>query len=118
MDGLGPKWTVQETQSGRSANVGPEINKWTVQFGSKPSTFARTSILRTVHFEPDSKLNSDSNPEVKSRVEKIRTWRKEQIDSMNEILSQIDSHYETLNELLSKRQEGLANEVCEHFEKR
>ena len=72
----------------------------------------------TVHFGPDSKLNSDSNPEVKSRVEKIRTWRKEQIDSMNEILSQIDSHYETLNELLSKRQEGLANEVCEHFEKR
>lgn len=64
------------------------------------------------------KMNSDSNPEVKSRVEKIRTWRKDQIDSMNEILSQIDSHYETLNELLSKRQEGLANQVCEHFEKR
>ena len=64
------------------------------------------------------KMNSDSNPEVKSRVEKIRTWRKDQIDSMNEILSQIDSHYETLNELLSKRQEGLAYQVCEHFEKR
>ena len=64
------------------------------------------------------KMISDSNPEVKARVEKIKSWRKDQIDSMNEILSQIDSHYETLNELLSKRQEGLANEVCEHFEKR
>ena len=55
---------------------------------------------------------------MKLRIEKIRTWKKDQIDSMNEILSQIDSHYETLNELLTKRQEGLANQVCEHFEKR
>ena len=60
----------------------------------------------------------ESNPGVKLRIEKIRTWKKDQIDSMNEILSQIDSHYETLNELLAKRQEGLANQVCEHFEKR
>ena len=30
MDGLGPKWTVQKTKSGRSAKVdGPEIKKWT-----------------------------------------------------------------------------------------
>ena len=32
VDGLRPKWTVQKTQSGRSAKVdGPEIQKWTVQ---------------------------------------------------------------------------------------
>ena len=32
MDGLRPKWTVQKTQSGRTAKVdGPEIQKLTVQ---------------------------------------------------------------------------------------
>ena len=32
VDGFRPKWTVQKTQSGRSAKVdGPEIQKWTVQ---------------------------------------------------------------------------------------
>ena len=31
-DGLGQKWTVQKTQSGRSAKVdGPKIQKWRVQ---------------------------------------------------------------------------------------
>ena len=30
------------------------LAQMTVQFGSRPSTFARLSILRTVHFGPDS----------------------------------------------------------------
>ena len=75
----------------------------------------KTSNFQDIFIE---NFGSESNPGVKLRIEKIRTWKKDQIDSMNEILSQIDSHYETLNELLTKRQEGLANQVCEHFEKR
>ena len=75
----------------------------------------KTSYIQDIFID---NFGSESNPGVKLRIEKIRTWKKDQIDSMNEILSQIDSHYETLKELLAKRQEGLANQVCEHFEKR
>ena len=73
----------------------------------------------------ESKLTSDEQLELEEipptlfeRIRRIESWRHEQNENLNLLLSQVESHYETLNELFLKRKFDLAATINEHFEKR
>ena len=55
---------------------------------------------------------------LSKRIDQIESWRQEQHENLNQLLSQVESHYETLNQLFRNRRFQLVAIINEHFEKR